>query len=87
MFFRGIDSLPLRAAYLLTAISFVTAPIHFFAARPAVHSALLIFGGLTLVFCLGVGVFHKPRLGPGKVAIIVYSIFAWMMHVPHSFPL
>jgi hypothetical protein len=29
MFFRGIDSKLMRAAYLAVTLSFVTAPIHF----------------------------------------------------------
>jgi hypothetical protein len=80
MFFRGIDSVPVRIAYLLTAISFVTTLIHFFVARRGVDSALLIYGGATFVFCLCVGALRKPRNDPQKLAIIVYSLVAWIIH-------
>ena len=80
MFFRGITSVPVRAAYLLTAISFVTTPIHFFAGSRGVNGALLFFGGGVFVFCLFVGVLHKPRNNPQNVSIIIYALVAWIIH-------
>lgn len=76
MFFRGIPSVPVRAAYLLTVVSFATTPIHIFASRHGIDNALLFLGGGIFVFCLFVGLLSKPR----NVAIIVYALVAWIIH-------
>ena len=76
MFFRGIDSVPVRIAYLLTVISFVMTPVHIFVTSRSAESALLVFSGGVFVYCLLVGVLHKPR----NVVIILYSLVAWIIH-------
>ncbi|MEO5802731.1 MAG: hypothetical protein ABIR24_04315 [Verrucomicrobiota bacterium] len=58
----------------------MTIPIHFFVTRRSIDNALLLCGGGVFVFCLFVGVFHKPRNIPQNVAIIVYALVAWIIH-------
>lgn len=76
MFFSGIPTVLVRIAYLLTVISFVMTPVHIFAASGSIDTALLIFSGVVFVFCLLVGVLHKPR----KIVLILYALFAWIIH-------
>ncbi len=78
LFFRGLGpSIPVRAAYLLVVLSFVTAPVHLFAdRRHPVQSVLLIGSEVIFLFGLLIAIFRRPR----DWRLAVYAFAACVIH-------
>lgn len=80
MFFRGIDSKLMRAAYLAVTLSFVTAPIHFLVGHKG-DRIFLITNTIMSAICLLAVLFGKPRDNSQSMALGIYALIAWVVHL------
>lgn len=79
MFFRGIDSKLLRAAYVGLVLSFISVPVHYLS-KPKGGRIFLAINTAILGFCLVAAIFGKPSDRSQRFALIFYALLAWIVH-------
>lgn len=76
MFFRNLGSPWSRAAYLLTILCFLSAPLHFLDLNHPVKRTLVYFSTGVFLFSLLVAMLNRPR----DVRLVFYGFCAWIIH-------